>query len=257
MTPAAQEPLKLFCSYSREDEGYVSELRTWLISLERRRLIEWWHDREIVPGSEWEEAIAQKLETADVIILLVSPDSMASNYVYEKEIRRAIERHNRSQALVIPVIVRPAIWKGASFAKLQALPTDVKPISTWDDRDQAWLDVADGIERAVEELADKRSKYEQVDDQVRSELIGRSQAQFQSRPQEKERVSYFPEGQSAQRTRGPELSSSPQLRRAFGPMEAKGESPSDVTQKVSPQVTLRSLACVSRKRCMIQSSLIA
>jgi tetratricopeptide (TPR) repeat protein len=229
MTLAAQKSLKLFCSYARDDEGYVKELRTSLITLERQRLIEWWHDREIVPGSEWEEAIAQNLETADVIILLVSRDSMASNYVYEQEIRRAIERHDRSQALVIPVIVRPSLWKEESFAKLQALPTDAKPISTWDDQDQAWLDVANGIEKAVKDLANKLSKYDKVDDQVRSELIDRSQTQFQSRPQEKEGFSYFLEGQSAQRTRRPELPSSAQLRREFGSIEAKGEINRGVT----------------------------
>ena len=156
MTAPAPKPLKIFCSYSHKDEEYLNELRAWLRGLERQGQIQWWHDREIVPGWEWEEAIDKNLRTADIIFLLVTPDFMASDYVFEREIDRAIERHERGEARVIPIIVRPALWKGTSLNRLQALPKDAKPITRWPDRDEAWLDVTEGIQRAVEELLVER-----------------------------------------------------------------------------------------------------
>jgi hypothetical protein len=156
MTTAAPKPLRIFCSYSHKDEEYLNVLRAWLRGLERRGQITWWHDREIVPGWEWEEAIDKNLRTADIIFLLVTPDFMASDYVFEREIDRAIERHERGEARVIPIIVRPALWKGTSLDRLQALPKDAKPITRWPDRDEAWLDVTEGIQRAIEELLVER-----------------------------------------------------------------------------------------------------
>jgi hypothetical protein len=107
---------------------------------------------KIAPGWEWEEAIDKNLRTADIILLLVSPAFMASDYVYENEIDKAIERHERGEARVIPIIVRPSDWESASFGKLQALPKDARPITRWPDRDEAWLYVVRGIRRAVQEL---------------------------------------------------------------------------------------------------------
>jgi len=157
----AHKPLRIFCSYSHKDEEHLNELRTWLRGLEQQELIEWWHDREIVPSWEWEEAIDKNLRSAEIIILLVTPDFMGSDYVYEKEIRRAVERHDSGEARLIPVIVRPADWEWARFGKVQVLPKDARPITTWDNRDEGWLDVVRGIRRAVEDLknepGDKRT----------------------------------------------------------------------------------------------------
>jgi hypothetical protein len=152
MTTEAPKPLRIFCSYSHRDEEHLNDLRDWLRGLERQELIEWWHDREISPGWEWEEAIDKNLRTADIILLLVSPAFMASDYVYEREISKAVERHDWGEAHVIPIIVRPADWTWASFGKLQALPKDARPITTWPNRDEAWLDVVRGIRKAVQEL---------------------------------------------------------------------------------------------------------
>jgi uncharacterized membrane protein HdeD (DUF308 family) len=148
----AHKPLRVFCSYSHKDEEYLNELRTWLSGLELQELIEWWHDRKILPSSEWEDDIDRHLRSAEIILLLVTPDFMASEYVQKKEIGRAMERHVSGEARLIPIIVRPADWKWALFGKLQVLPKDATPITTWDNRDVAWLDVVIGIRKVVEEL---------------------------------------------------------------------------------------------------------
>ena len=89
---------------------------------------------------------------------LVSADFVASDYCYEKEMQRAMERHVHGEARVIPVIVRDVYWRIAPFAKLQALPTDGKAVTLWEDKDSAWRNVSEGIERVVKELREKKSR---------------------------------------------------------------------------------------------------
>lgn len=139
----------LFYSYSHKDEKHRERLETHLSLLKREGILKEWHDRKITPGQEWEEVLDKNLENSDVIILLVSSDFIASDYCYEREMKRAIERHDKGEATVVPIIVRPCDWKGTPFSKLQALPKDAKPITKWNDKDDAWLDVTKGIRKAI------------------------------------------------------------------------------------------------------------
>src|SRR5215218_1859001 len=102
--------IRAFCSYSHRDEEFLKQLNVHLTVLKRRGLIDDWNDRKIGAGQEWREAIEENLKAADVVLLLVSDDFMASEFAYEEEMGRAIERDERGEALVIPIIVRPAIW---------------------------------------------------------------------------------------------------------------------------------------------------
>ena len=144
--------LRLFYSYSHKDERWRDELETHLKLLEREGLIEPWHDRQIAGGQEWEGEISAALENADIILLLISADFIASDYAYGKEMKRAIERHESGDARVVPVIVRKVEWASAPFGKLQALPKNGKPVSTWSRRDDAWSNVSAGIRNVVREL---------------------------------------------------------------------------------------------------------
>ena len=156
-TTSPTPPLRLFYSYSHKDEALRDELETHLAILQRQGLIAPWHDRRIEPGTNWAEAIDRNLEEADIILLLVSADFIASPYCYEKEMLRALERHNASQARVIPILLRPTHFKGAPFEKLQPLPKDARPVTDWKNKDKAWTDVARGIRLVVESLrASKR-----------------------------------------------------------------------------------------------------
>jgi hypothetical protein len=94
----------------------------------------------------------EQLERARIILLLVSANFIASDYCWGTEVRRALERHARNEAVVIPVILSPVDWHSAPFGKLQALPTDGKPINTWGNRDQAWTEVAKGIRALLNRL---------------------------------------------------------------------------------------------------------
>ncbi len=140
---------KVFVSYSHKDESLRNDLETHLKLLERRGLIEVWNDRLIPPGNEWQPSIDDHLERADVILFLVSVDFLASDYIDNVEMTRALERHHSGEATVIPIIVRDVNWKQAPFAKLQALPKDGKPVRNWGNKDRAWRSVAEGIETVI------------------------------------------------------------------------------------------------------------
>jgi hypothetical protein len=151
------EGIKVFISYSHKDEDLRDELDAHLKSLQRQKLIETWHDRAISPGEEWRVKIDEELELADIILLLVSADFMASDYCYEKELERALERHKKKEARLIPIIVRAVNWEGSPFAELQALPKDGLAVTLWPDRDAAWRSVVEGIKKAANELSAKQS----------------------------------------------------------------------------------------------------
>ncbi len=149
---ASTKALDIFYSYAHEDERLRKALDKQLTLLKRDGLINEWHDHKITGGKEWENEILTHLNSAQIILLLISPDFIASDYCYSIEMQRAMERHERGEARVIPVILRPSDWKSAIFGKLKALPADGKAITRWQDRDEAFLNVAKGIRRAVKEL---------------------------------------------------------------------------------------------------------
>ncbi len=148
------KPVKIFFCYAHEDEALLKKLKMHLRPLEREGLIDVWHDRDINAGSEWKQEISKRLNEAQIILLLVSPDFMGSDYCYGIEMKRAMERHERGDAQVIPVMLRHVYWQSAPFGKLQALPTDAIPVlsSKWHTLDEAFYDVAEGIRIAVKEI---------------------------------------------------------------------------------------------------------
>jgi internalin A len=150
------EAVRLFYSYSHKDETLRNELETHLKLLQRQGLISTWHDRQIEAGEEWKQKIDDNLERADIILLLVSADFIASDYCWEKEMTRALERHEKREAVVVPVILRDVSWSSAPFSKLQALPKDAQPVTLWPNKDSAWRNVAEGIEKAAKSVRRKR-----------------------------------------------------------------------------------------------------
>src|SRR5713101_9728744 len=122
-------PVTILICYAREDEALLNKLKTHLRPLQRQGLIDVWYDRNISAGTEWEPEIKEHLNSAQIVLLLVSPDFMGSDYCYSIEMKQALERHARGEAKVIPVILRSVYWHGEPLGKLQALPTDGKPVT--------------------------------------------------------------------------------------------------------------------------------
>lgn len=144
--------IEIFCSYSHKDERWRELLEKHLFLLKRQERFTMWHDRRIAPGSDWSKEIDEHLETASVILLLISADFIFSDYCYGIEMQRALERHKEGKARVIPILVRSVDWRNAPFVHLQMLPTDLKPIQEVRYKDTAFADVAAGIRRAIDDL---------------------------------------------------------------------------------------------------------
>jgi sulfur transfer complex TusBCD TusB component (DsrH family) len=143
-------PIDVFISYSHKDDGLRTELDVHLSDLKRQGKIVAWHDRKITAGEEWKNVIDEHLESADIILLLISPDFMASDYCYDIELKLALKRHENGEARVIPVILRSADWQdNPLLSRLAALPTDGKAVKRWDNQDDAFIDVVEGIKWAI------------------------------------------------------------------------------------------------------------
>lgn len=139
----------VFFSYAHEDEGLRDRLEKHLSMLKREGAISAWHDRRIVAGEPLNEVIDERLQQADIILLLVSADFLASEYCYGVEMKRAMERHADGSTRVIPVILKHCDWQSAPFGKLLAAPKDGKPVTTWTHEDEGFLDVVRQIRAAL------------------------------------------------------------------------------------------------------------
>lgn len=140
---------KIFFSYSKYDREYLEQLLRHLSVLRRKGKIADWNDHEILPGEEWDGVIKTQLVEADIILLLISADFLATDYIWDVEIKTAMERHDQKSATVVPIVLRSCSWEDTPFGKLNGLPSKAKPVSTYGDRDQAWLEVVQGIEQLV------------------------------------------------------------------------------------------------------------
>jgi len=151
--------VRVFISYSHRDESFRKELETHLKILQQRGLVDVWSDRDIEAGDDWKQRIDDNLERADIILLLVSADFNASDYCNEKELKRALERERRGEAVVIPVVVRDANLNEAPFAYLQYLPEGGRAVTLWEHKDSAWRNVSEGIEEIAKQL---RAKFGRI-----------------------------------------------------------------------------------------------
>lgn len=151
------QPISLFYSYAHEDEPLRDELQGHLGILQRRGVLDAWYDRDILPSTDWADQIDRRLQSADIVLLLVSADFIASDYIWGRELQVALSRHASGEAAVIPVLVRAVDIEDAPFAHLQGLPTDLRPVTSWTNRDEAWTNVAKGVRRTVNDIRSRRA----------------------------------------------------------------------------------------------------
>lgn len=150
--------IKLFFSYSHRDEELRDELEIHLSSLKRKGVIDTWHDRRIGAGNEFDHSINEHLEEASVILLLVSPYFIDSDYCFEVEMKRAMEKHESGESIVIPVILHPCDWHDMPFGKLLATPKDGKPISKFPNQHDAFLEVTRSVKEAAQRIQPAKSE---------------------------------------------------------------------------------------------------
>lgn len=149
---------RLFYSYSHHDEALRDQLEAHLTTLRRTGELETWHDRRIDAGDLWDKRIRQELEEADIILLLVSANFLASDYCHDIEVERALERHREGTARVVPVVLRLCDWKSTELGQLRATPPDGKPVTTYSDRDEAFLAIVNDIRRLLQNSGQRRAE---------------------------------------------------------------------------------------------------
>lgn len=160
MTITALEQLTIMTtlvfSYSHVDEALRNELEKHLSPLKRMGKITTWHDRRIVPGQEFEHPIDHYFSQADIILLLISSDFIASDYCYQVEMTNALERHKRGDAVVIPVILRECAWHQLPFGSIMAATIDGKPITRFASHDEGYVQVVNAVSRAIADMEAKK-----------------------------------------------------------------------------------------------------
>jgi len=165
------ESIKVFFSYSHKDEELRDKLEEHLACLKREGVIQSWYDRQIEAGTEWAKQIDVRLDKFDIILLLISASFINSDYCWGIELEQSMKRHEAGEACVIPVILRPVSWKKAPFGKLQALPKDAKPVETWNNLNEAFVSVTEGIRIAAENLLKQRQQKLRQQEIVRTQYL--------------------------------------------------------------------------------------
>src|SRR5436305_13692624 len=150
-SPELEICVKVFVSYAHEDQEYHQKLLQHLSLLMHSGKITIWHDQELLAGVDWENQINTRLSEADIILLLISANFLASKYCWNKEFQVALSRHKRGEAWIIPIIVKPVDWRSSPLGQFQVLPTGSKPVTQWNDLEAAFEDVVQGIRKVVEQ----------------------------------------------------------------------------------------------------------
>ena len=155
--------VKIFYSYSHKDEELRECFESHMSGIKRKGLIEEWHDRKILPGQLWEQSISNNIEEADIVLFLVSSDFLASDYCYDKEVIKSVERHYNGHCVVVPIIIRDCDWDGTPFESIQGLPTDMKPVISryWHNKDEAFTDIVKGLKKII------KNKFEDINSGTR------------------------------------------------------------------------------------------
>lgn len=150
--------ISLVFSYSHVDEELRNELEKHLTPLKHNGKISTWHDRRIIPGQLFESQIEKNFSEANIILLLISSDFIASDYCYEVEMKNALQRHENGEAVIIPVILRECAWHNLPFGRILAATVDGKPITKFTSLDEGFVQVVDAVSRVADDIGAKQTQ---------------------------------------------------------------------------------------------------
>ena len=226
------DTIEVFISYSKQDKALRDGLLSHLRPLEGAGIITW-HDRQILPGTQWDAEIKARLNAADIILLLISADFLATDYCTQVEIPEALRRHEAGEAIVMPVILRSCTWDLTPLAAIQAYPEKATPVVRWTHMDDAYTDVVRNVHLAATKITERRSQP-----QVEQERIQREQRR-QAEEQEKLRqAEYLRQQQTAEKARLQQQELERQQLEQLNQSAARGQ-PLAPPQNPSPEATKR------------------
>lgn len=145
-----KKSIKCFVSYSHKDKKMCEKFLTHIRALSRLHNINIWYDGMIPAGGDIDEQIAKALTESDIVFLLITQDYVSSYYCFEKELQIAMERHNKKECMVVPVILRDFVRGSYPFSKLKYIPTDGKPIDSFQTQNQGFVDACNSIKMLLD-----------------------------------------------------------------------------------------------------------
>jgi len=149
-----KKPINVFVSYTHQDKMFKDELLVSLASMSREQVIKVWHDQDVKPGDNWKEKTKEALEAAQIILLLVSPDFIASDYIHSTELQTAIEKYRRGEIIIMPILIRSTYLHGTPLEGFHALPYNKEAIALWRNKDSAWFEVTSALRDVVLSIRD-------------------------------------------------------------------------------------------------------
>lgn len=141
--------MKAFISYSHKDHHWLEKFHIHLAHLRRDGKLDSWTDEQIPTGSKIDNAISGELTRSQIFFALLSPDYIASSYCYDREFKKALELHDEGKITIIPIVLEPCDWLNTPFSDFKALPRDGKPVSAWENANNAFLDIVQNIRSLV------------------------------------------------------------------------------------------------------------
>ena len=142
--------IRLFITYSHKDVKAKDQLITYLATMKHEGLINIWHDNEILPGDTWRDSIYKNLAESDILLYLVSDDSLASENC-NKELTEALNANVR----VIPIILERCDWLDHQLSDFQVLPDKGQPINVWENENEGWQSTVAGIRKIIHQMQTK------------------------------------------------------------------------------------------------------
>jgi len=189
---STKEQVKIFFSYAHADREYLDEFKNYIKIFERNGLVEHWDDNELIVGEKWDNTIKDKIYSADIIIFLLSASSLASDYIYNNELKIAFELNEIDEAYVIPIIVKDCLWDMTEFKDFQILPIDGKAVNSWRLREEAWTATARGLKKAIDNIIlAKQQSIDRIQDGENSSKIGKILESVKQSDSDKEIVLKF------------------------------------------------------------------
>jgi hypothetical protein len=171
--------ISVFCSYAREDAEIRDALGRHLEPLRAEKIIDDWNDSEIKPGARWDDRIRAALDKSKLVLFIVTPDLLASDYVSRVELPRSLELERAGKCQVIPIVAREVDWGGSPLADFQALPNDARPVDAFADEREAWDQITAGVREACKRIVDWENPYKraQVGDWIHVEQTVQAEGQ--------------------------------------------------------------------------------
>ncbi len=148
-------PINIFYSYAHQDEDLLQKFRRHMANLIRQGLVSESYDRQISAGTEWKEYLDTAISNAQIILVFMSPDYLASDYLYGLELQHALERQRAGEAVIIPIILRPVHWQSTPISRFQAFPPQGKPITSYTSLDLGFFEAAQALGKVVQSLLDQ------------------------------------------------------------------------------------------------------